>query len=71
MPLTSLSDHNSAILRSWHDPFLNESRPNGIACVKCSKELHDTHPNLVIADKHPLMKAIHCPRCGWVGERLC
>jgi len=69
--LISLSDFNSGILRSWNDPFLSESRPNGVACPKCSKELNDLHPNLILKDRHPPMKEVHCKHCGWKGERLC
>jgi len=68
--LISLSDFNSGILRSWHDPMLNESRPNGIACEKCGKELLDTHPNMILTSLPP-QKSVHCKGCGFKGTRLC
>jgi len=68
--LISLSDHNAAIVNSVTDPFTNEPRPNGIACEKCGKELVDIAPNAVCAFA-PLRKAVRCPACGWIGDRLC
>lgn len=43
--------------------------PNGIACPKCSKELWDSCPGMVLTSNPP-QKNVHCPACGHVGYRL-
>jgi uncharacterized protein with PIN domain len=68
--LITLEDHNAAILTSVADPMLNESRPNGIACPKCSAELLDVTPGMVCAFA-PLRKSVRCDKCGFLGDRLC
>ncbi len=70
LKLISLSDNNKAISESVADPLYGESRPNGISCPACFKELVDVAPNRILLTDPP-KKAIRCKRCGWSGYRLC
>lgn len=67
--LITLEEHNAAMITSVADPMLNESRPNGIACPKCHRELCDLHPNRILTSLPP-KKSVLCRRCGWSGTRL-
>lgn len=48
---------------------MNESRPNGIACPNCGKELMDSSPMTVLTSDPP-QKDVHCPACGYRGHRV-
>ncbi len=67
--LISLEEHNEIIRQSAHDPFCNESMPNGVACPDCGDELYDTMPNMMLSMMPP-KKHVHCRKCGYRGGRL-
>ena len=58
MPLQSLDDHNKQ--RQIELP--KYPRPNGIACPKCGKEMHDLNANVLTSI--PPKKAVSCLECG-------
>lgn len=57
-PLQSLDDHN----RQRQIELPKYPRPNGIACPKCGKEMHDRNGNILTS--YPPRKAVICLECG-------
>lgn len=69
MGLKSLNDHNTLAQRQWAWDSMVQSRPNGIACPKCGKELLDTNPSCVLLTAPPQFR-IHCSACDYTGTRF-
>jgi DNA-directed RNA polymerase subunit RPC12/RpoP len=64
MALKSLSEHNqNRLVGHQAADDLMEPHPNGIACPKCSQEMWDSSPGLVLYSIPP-RKDVHCPACG-------
>lgn len=68
MALKSLDEFNRERQEMWK-ALTDSSRPNGIACPKCGKELRDTFPFEKLASC-PASKRVHCPACNYSGTRL-
>ena len=70
VPLKSLEEFNADRCRNWEEA--HKPRPNGIACPECGAELMDTFPNglRLPCFQRPSMRTIHCPECGYCGERV-
>jgi len=69
MELESLAEHNARMqkLQMWDS--IVQSRPNGIACPECGKELLDTNPNFALLTS-PVQYRVHCSACDYVGTRF-
>lgn len=68
--LKTLKEHDDAILSKSSVGSVEGSRPNGIACPECGKELVDTNPSVTLTSNPP-QKRVGCRRCRWIGTRLC
>ena len=68
--LISLNDFNTEARKQYFKVHNNTSMPNGIECPTCKNELWDNHP-AEICDGIPPKKKIHCPACGFHGNRIC
>jgi len=69
-PMKTLDQHNTERRKQIEE--LRQSlqpHPNGIACPKCSAELWDTDPMMMLASCPP-QKNVHCPSCGYRGYAL-
>jgi len=68
--MKSLKEFNA---ERWEDhrsiQELNKSRPNGIACPQCGKELWDSDPTVTLTS-YPAQKNVYCPACGYNGYRI-
>ena len=69
MTLESLAEHNARIQSQLQWDSIVQSRPNGIACPKCGKELLDTNPTQVLLTS-PVQYRIHCSACDYTGTRF-
>ena len=69
MELKSLAEHNTHMqnLQMWDS--IVQSRPNGIACPECGKELLDTNPNFALLTS-PVQYRVHCSDCDYTGTRF-
>jgi len=69
MELKSLAEHNTHMqnLQMWDS--IVQSRPNGIACPECGKELLDTNPNFALLTS-PVQYRVHCSACDYMGTRF-
>lgn len=69
MALESLRDHNARVQRQWAWSTIVQSRPNGIACPECGKELMDTDPDRMLLTAPPQFR-VHCTACEYSGTRF-
>ena len=66
--MKTLDEHNAERRRSYQDS--SAPCPNGIACPDCGAELLDLKPNEIFTSNPP-QKKIGCPKCSYVGYRVC
>ena len=65
--MKSLDEHNAERRQAYQ--LGRESKPNGIACPECDKELLDTNPDIQLMSCPP-KSAIHCNACDFTGYRV-
>ena len=66
MPLKPLADYNNE-RRAQLSALRQQSRPNGLACPDCGKELRDVLGVTLTSD--PPRTPVEC-ECGYTGSKL-
>lgn len=69
--METLQDFNARRRMEWLTPEYSSGAPvpNGIACPKCGKPLHDSHPGEMLYSD-PGQIRVACADCGYCGLRV-